>query len=63
MVNRFLSSVARLHNDEAGQGLVEYALIMGLVVLAAVTTIQSLASEINVAFGHVTNTLTSAIGS
>lgn len=63
MVNRFCSLVTRLHRDEAGQGLVEYALIMGLVVFAAVTTMQSLASEINAAFAKITSTLTSAIGS
>ena len=63
MFNRFRNCVARLHQDEAGQGLVEYALIMGLVVLAAVTTMTSLASEINTAFSNVTKTLQSALGS
>jgi Flp pilus assembly pilin Flp len=63
MVNRICSCIARLHKDEAGQGLVEYALIMGLVVFAAVTTIQSLAAEVNAAFSKITYTLTSAIGS
>lgn len=61
MVNRFRNCITRLHSDEAGQGLVEYALIMGLVVLAAVATMTKLASEINVAFSNVTSTLSSAI--
>lgn len=55
--------VVRLHSDEKGQGLVEYALIMGLVVLAAVSTMSSLASVINASFNHVITVLTSAIGS
>jgi pilus assembly protein Flp/PilA len=59
----FRNWVARLHSDEQGQGLVEYALIMGLVVLAAVTTIQTLANEVNAAFNHVVTVLTSALGS
>lgn len=63
MVDRFRNCISRLHRDEAGQGLVEYALIMGLVVFAAVTTMQGLASEINAAFAKITSTLTSAIGS
>lgn len=62
MLNCFRNCVARLHQDESGQGLVEYALIMGLVVLAAVTTMTNLASEINTAFSNVTKTLQSALG-
>ena len=35
MVTFVLSSLARLHRDEAGQGLVEYLLILALVAFAA----------------------------
>lgn len=63
MTSQVRHFVAHLHGDETGQGLVEYALIMGLVVLAAVTTMQGLASEINQAFNSITKTLTSALGS
>lgn len=61
MVNSLRSCVRRLHKDIAGQGLVEYALIMALVVFAAVSTMQGLAKEINLAFSQVTSTLTSAV--
>jgi len=61
MVKRLRACVARLHNDEVGQGLVEYALIMGLVVFAAVTTMRGLASEINTAFSNITSTLNNAL--
>ncbi len=36
MKNLILKSLSRLHKDEAGQGLVEYALILALVAFAAV---------------------------
>jgi pilus assembly protein Flp/PilA len=62
MVKDFRTTIARLHSDEAGQGLVEYALIMGLVVFAAVTTMSSLAQQVNVAFSKITSTLGSALG-
>jgi len=62
-MNRFRNCVKRVHSDESGQGLVEYSLIMGLIVFAAITTLGSLAQEVNVAFSKITSTLTSAIGS
>lgn len=61
MVKRFRSCIAQLHNDEAGQGLVEYALIMGLVVFAAVSTMSGLAQEINSAFSIITSKLQNAL--
>ena len=52
----------RLHQDEAGQGLVEYVLILALVAFAAVTGMNSLATGINSAFLAVGSMLTSALG-
>ena len=45
--------LARLHNDEAGQGLVEYLLILALVAFAAVAGMNQLASYLNIAFSAV----------
>jgi len=45
-----LKTLDRLHRDEAGQGLVEYALILALVAFAAVIAMQTLAQDINNAF-------------
>ena len=42
-----------LHNDESGQGLVEYLLIVALVALAATAGMSSAASYINSAFIRV----------
>jgi pilus assembly protein Flp/PilA len=50
MTNLILKSLSRLHRDEAGQGLVEYALILALIAFAAVIAMQTLAADINNAF-------------
>jgi pilus assembly protein Flp/PilA len=55
-----LNTLRNLHNDESGQDLIEYALIAGLIALAAVTTMGSLGSAINKAFSNITSTLNSA---
>jgi Flp pilus assembly pilin Flp len=61
MVNSVRNLGVQLHKNVAGQGLVEYALIMALVVFAAVSTMRGLASEINLAFSQITSTLTNSI--
>lgn len=40
----------RFHNDESGQGLVEYLLIIALIGLAATAGMSSAASYMNSAF-------------
>jgi Flp pilus assembly pilin Flp len=47
---RMLALLKRLHNDESGQGLVEYLLIVALVALAATAGMSQAASYINSAF-------------
>jgi pilus assembly protein Flp/PilA len=53
MKTMILSSLNRLHNDEAGQGLVEYLLILALVAFAATAGMSSLASGLNSAFSKI----------
>jgi pilus assembly protein Flp/PilA len=55
-----LNTLRNLHNDESGQDLIEYALIAGLIALAAVTTMGTLGTAINTAFGKITTALNSA---
>lgn len=50
-----LNRLRRLREDEAGQGLVEYALILALVSFSAVVTMHTLAQDINNAFTGVGN--------
>jgi pilus assembly protein Flp/PilA len=49
-----------LLGDQSGQDLIEYALIAGLIAVAAITAMGSLAGAINGAFGRVTTALTPA---
>jgi pilus assembly protein Flp/PilA len=50
MKNLIMKSLSSLHKDEAGQGLVEYALIIALVCFGAVVAMGTLATDINQAF-------------
>jgi pilus assembly protein Flp/PilA len=53
MMNLILKSLSRLHQDEAGQGLVEYLLILALVAFAATAGMTTLASGLNSAFAKI----------
>ncbi len=57
MTNLILGSVVRLHKDEAGQGLIEYVLIIALVAFAATAGMSSLASGMNSAFTQISTIL------
>jgi len=46
-------SLVRFHHDDAGQGLVEYLLILALVAFAATAGMSTLASGINSAFSKI----------
>ena len=48
-----LRSLLTLHQDEDGQGLVEYLLIIALVAFAATAGMSKLASSLNSAFNQV----------
>jgi pilus assembly protein Flp/PilA len=61
MKNMILKSLSVLHNDEAGQGLVEYALIIALVAFAAVIAMKTLANDINNAFTGIGTLLSSYV--
>jgi Flp pilus assembly pilin Flp len=56
-----LRSFASLHDDETGQGLVEYVLLIALAALAATAGMQSLAAKINSAFSQVGDVLGSYV--
>jgi len=57
MMTFVLNSLSRLHRDEAGQGLVEYLLILALVAFAATAGMGALASGLNSAFAAVGSVL------
>jgi pilus assembly protein Flp/PilA len=51
-----------LWKDTEGQDLVEYALMVGLVAVAAVAVVPAMATQIGTIFNKVTSTLSSAAG-
>jgi len=53
MTTLALNLLARLHEDERGQGLVEYMLIVLLVAFGATAGMSSLASYMNIAFSNI----------
>ena len=57
MKNLMLSGLNRLHQDEAGQGIVEYMLIIALVAFAATAGMSSLASGVNSAMTKISSIL------
>ena len=57
MMQGVLHSLSQLHHDEAGQGLVEYLLILALVAFAATAGMNNLATGLNSAFTQVSSIL------
>ncbi len=53
MTEMLFSHLTRLHREEAGQGLVEYLLILALVAFAATAGMSSMAGSVNSAFTAV----------
>ncbi len=53
MTQLLFGHLARLHREEAGQGLVEYLLILALVAFAATAGMGSMANGVNSAFTAV----------
>ena len=52
--------LARVIREDEGQDLVEYALLLALIALAAVTAMGLLGTAINTKYGSATTTLNSA---
>ena len=53
-----ISFLKQLHKDEAGQDLIEYALIGLIVALGALAGMGTLASSINAEFTKIAGNLT-----
>jgi pilus assembly protein Flp/PilA len=60
-MKNFKQIVSNLIAEESGQDLIEYALVAGLIGLAAVTAMNTLATKIGTAFNNVGSSLTSAV--
>ena len=55
-----LTRIGRLLHDEAGQDLIEYALLAGLVGLSAIASMRALAAQISAAFASAQAKFTAA---
>ena len=52
--------IVRFVREDEGQDLVDYALLLALIALAAITAMGLLGTAINNKYGSATNTLNSA---
>ena len=60
MNNMFLALYVKLQNlmsREEGQDLVEYALLVCLIALAAITGVNKIASAVNTVFSNISSSL------
>jgi len=60
LINLYIKFQA-LKNDEEGQDLVEYALVVALIAFGATAGMTSLSGAINTAFGNISSTLATSI--
>ena len=52
----------RLHQEDSGQDLIEYALLAALIALAATVGMSTVASDINNAFVEIGSKLSTNVG-
>jgi pilus assembly protein Flp/PilA len=60
-MKNFTRVTTALLKDESGQGLIEYALIAGLIGLVAVVAMTSVGTQIKTAFNSISSQLASAV--
>ena len=51
------SLIVRFVREEAGQDLIEYALLAGLIAVACITAMKLVATDINAVLGKITTAL------
>jgi Flp pilus assembly pilin Flp len=56
-LGRAVRRLRRLREDEAGQGMVEYAFIIVLIAIAAIVALQVLGHTTNNLFSNISNGL------
>jgi pilus assembly protein Flp/PilA len=59
-MKNFTRLASSLLRDESGQGLIEYALIAGLIGLAAVVAMTALGTRVSTMFSTISSTLSGA---
>ena len=59
-MNKLHALVLRLHSDERGQDMVEYALLAGFIAVAAGALLPGIADGISVIFSKMTSLVNNA---
>jgi len=62
LYTKYLTVKDRFVNDERGQGLVEYALIVALISIAAVLVMPQVGTQVAAAFQRIVTALTPVAG-
>ncbi len=57
LLARFYPSIRDLRRDEHGQDLIEYALLLTLISLTLISSINGIASAVNLVFNNISTTL------
>lgn len=57
MVMRAMESLRDLRDEESGQGLVEYGLILGLVAVVAIGTLATVGTDVKTVFTDIVTEL------
>jgi pilus assembly protein Flp/PilA len=60
LITRIVNPLRRLAGEIRGQDMIEYALMAGLLVLAAVAIMPNLVSGINTLFSEIRSVMSSA---
>ena len=61
-INEIGAIIQKFVDNQEGQDLIEYALVVALIALAATAGMSTLAGDINTAFGNIGTTLTGYTG-
>ena len=56
-----VKTLLRLHQDESGQDLLEYALVLSTVLVAVIVGSNSMAGLISSSFGHIVQIINATI--
>jgi pilus assembly protein Flp/PilA len=59
-MKNYREALKNLLKDDSGQDLIEYALVAGLISLAAATLLPGIGSSISSVFNNISTSLTSA---
>ncbi len=61
-MNTMITLLKQFHCDESGQGLTEYLLVVGLIALAAVAAMNTVAAKLQNGFNILGNKLANSVG-